>query len=173
MSDGTAVSNSTPLIYLAKLGKLNILRDVYGRVIISKAVYDEVVKEGKERGLPDAYVVERAIDDWILVLEVDPEVDRRYGFVDSNLGLGRGEKEAIKLCKQVDASFFIADDLEARRTARVLNIKTVGTCGTVIQGYRMGFYPRIDAIQIIDGLVGRGLRISTGVYRRILEELKI
>lgn len=171
MSDRNAVSDSTPLIYLAKLGRLGILRDVYGRVIVPKAVYEEVVKEGKDRGLPDAFVVERALDDWMQVLEVDPDVDRRFGFVDSNPGLDRGEKEAIKLCKQIDASFFIADDREARKAAKVLNIRTVGTCGTVVQAYRMGFYPRREAIQIIDELLGEGLRIGTEVYRRLLEEL--
>jgi predicted nucleic acid-binding protein len=71
----------------------------------------------------------------------------------NNPGLGRGEKEAIKLCKQVNASFFIADDREARRAVRVLNIRTVGTCGTVIQAHRMGFYSKREAIQIIDGLI--------------------
>ncbi len=173
MSDRTAVSDSTPLIYLAKLGSLEILREVYGRVIIPKAVYEEVVQEGKERGLPDAHIVERAADDWMQVLEVDHKIEKEYGFVDSNPGLGRGEKEAIKLCKQVNAFFFIADDREARRAARVLNIGTVGTCGTVIQAHRMGFYSMREAMQIIDELIGEGLRISTMVYRRILEELKI
>jgi hypothetical protein len=173
MSDRTAVSDSTPLIYLARIGRLEILRKVYGRVIIPRAVYEEVVQKGKERGLPDAYIVERTTDDWLEVLEVDPETEKEYGFVDSNPGLGRGEREAIKLCKQVKASFFIADDREARRAAGILNITTAGTCGTVIQGHRMGFCSNREAKEIIDDLVGEGLRIGTMVYRRVLEELRI
>ncbi len=36
------VSDTTPLSELAKVGKLNLLRDIFGQVIIPQAVYNEV-----------------------------------------------------------------------------------------------------------------------------------
>lgn len=39
------VVNTTPLIALSEIGKLNILKDMYGEVSIPKAVYDEVKLE--------------------------------------------------------------------------------------------------------------------------------
>ena len=39
------VVNTTPLIALSEIGKLNILKDMYGEISIPKAVYDEVKLE--------------------------------------------------------------------------------------------------------------------------------
>jgi predicted nucleic acid-binding protein len=41
------VSNSTPLIHLAKIGQLELLRDFFGTLWIPPAVYRECVDEGK------------------------------------------------------------------------------------------------------------------------------
>ena len=60
------VSNSSPLIALAKIGKLYILRELFGEIVIPKAVWNEVVVKGK--GKPGAEEVEKA--EWIQVREV-------------------------------------------------------------------------------------------------------
>ena len=60
------VSNSSPLIALAKIGKLHILRELFGEITIPKAVWDEVVVKG--RGKPGAEEVEKA--EWIKVMDV-------------------------------------------------------------------------------------------------------
>ncbi|MDD2503354.1 MAG: DUF3368 domain-containing protein, partial [Clostridia bacterium] len=41
------IANSTPLIALNKIGKLDILRDLYEKIIIPYAVYEEVILESK------------------------------------------------------------------------------------------------------------------------------
>ena len=43
------VSDSGPLIALAKIGKLNVLRELFGEIIIPKAVWIEVVERGKRK----------------------------------------------------------------------------------------------------------------------------
>jgi len=55
------VSNSSPLINLARIGKLGLLRELYGELIIPEAVWHEVVVEGS--GQPGADEVKGA--DWI------------------------------------------------------------------------------------------------------------
>lgn len=50
------VSNSTPLISLSKIGKISLLQEIFGKVFIPDAVYNEVVVHGKRRSgwdLPD------------------------------------------------------------------------------------------------------------------------
>ncbi len=45
----TGVSNSTPLIYLAAIGRFGLLQALYGRISIPLAVFDEVVTQGTGR----------------------------------------------------------------------------------------------------------------------------
>ena len=61
-------SNTSPIIALAKVGRLKLLKDLYGTVIISPFVKVESVDRGKELGASDAIEIERAIDEgWIKV----------------------------------------------------------------------------------------------------------
>jgi len=168
-----AVSDSTPLIYLAKIGRLDIIRDVFQKIYVPEAVIDEAVTQGKALNMSDASIIEKAVGTWIIKERVEPEVDAEYSFLDNNTRLGNGEKEALKLCKQLDAAYFIADDREARRVSSILNIKPIGTCGTVVQAYRQGSITKKEALQMIDALVKVGFRISSTLYRKILDELEI
>lgn len=166
------VSDSTPLILLAKIGRLELLKDLYKKIIIPEAVFDEVVSKGKTLQMPDAYIIEKAVGDWIIRSPIRPDVEIEYSFLNTNMRLDKGEKEALKLCKQLEATYFIADDNEARKTSKILNIKTIGTLGTVIQAHKLEYITKKEALTIIDDLIKAGLRINTILYRRILEEIE-
>jgi len=165
------VSNSTPLIYLAKIGRLDIIQKVFERIFIPEAIFEETVIRGKALGMTDASIIERAVEAWIIMIRVKPEVDMEYRFLNENERLGLGEREAIKLCKQLNADFFIADDREARRVSKILNIKPIGTFGVIVQAWRHGLITSGEALQILDELVKAGFRIGSAVYRRILDEI--
>ncbi len=83
------VSNSTPLIHLAKIGKLELLRDFFGTVLIPQAVFDECVTEG--RGYEDAMLLSQTR--W---LTVKPASGVNLVKL-LNVDLDRGEAEAIVL----------------------------------------------------------------------------
>lgn len=168
---GGVVSDSTPLIYLAKIGGLDLLRDVFEKIHIPEAVLHEAVTQGKALNISDAFIIEKAVGAWIIKERVEPEVDAELHFLDTNIKLGSGEKEALKLCKQLNAAYFIADDREARRVSRILKIKPIGTIGVLVQALRQDLIAKEEALQIIDDLVKVGFRISSAVYRRILDEL--
>lgn len=64
------VSNSTPLIYLAKVGRIDLLRKVFKTVFIPQEVKNEVVDKGKLLGEQDAYIIEKAISEgWLKVFQ--------------------------------------------------------------------------------------------------------
>ena len=167
----TVVSNSSPLIYLANVGRLNLIKDVYGRVWIPEAVFHEVIVQGKALGIAEASIVEEVVDRWIFREGIRPEIDSKYGFLDESERIGPGERQALKLCKQLNADFFIVDDKEARRVARILKVKTLGTCGILIQARRQGLVSSEEAEEILNDLVKAGFRIDSILYSRVIKEL--
>ena len=54
---GIVISNAGPLIVLAKLNQLHLLRDLYGKVYFSSSVYHEVVTMGIKKGHEDAIIL--------------------------------------------------------------------------------------------------------------------
>lgn len=168
-----AVSNSSPLVYLAKVGRLNLIRDLYGKVWIPEAVYEEVVIKGRALGIGDASMIDQAVGSWIVRTEIDPELSTRYRYLDGNERLGTGEKEALKLCKQLNADLFMVDDKEARRVARILSIKPIGTCGILINAHRENLVSASEVEEVLDRLVRAQFRIEPTLYRRILKELGV
>jgi hypothetical protein len=103
------VSDAGPLIYLGGVGHLVLLHDLFGRVIVPKQVWDEVVSTSVER--PGRLAVAAA--SWIDVRT--PAPSRRT----ENLArvLDAGEAAAIGLCHELGADLLLCDDLEARRAA--------------------------------------------------------
>jgi len=166
------VSNSSPLIYLAKVGRLNLIKDIYGQVYIPEAVLDESVTKGKSLGITDASIIEEVINHWIFKEEIKPETDSKYGFLDENERIGLGEKQALKLCKQLNANILIVDDKEARRVSRIIKVRPIGTCGILIQARRQGLISTEEAEQILDDLIKVGFRIDPAVYSRVIGEIR-
>jgi predicted nucleic acid-binding protein len=118
------VSNSTPLIALSKIGKLELLREYFGVVHIPKEVYDEVVTRGKN--LFGAMEVKNA--EWIKVEEVRNKIA-----VESLLGyIGQGEAEAIILAKERNTKLLLIDDSDGRQIAERLGLKITGTIGILL-----------------------------------------
>ena len=154
------VSNSSPLILLAKIGRFNLLRQ-YGNVFIPNAVYTEVCIRGKS--LPGSEEVERAIQEgWIRIRKVKalPELE----FL-----LGRGEAEAISLAKSLNLPILI-DDKKGRILARKMNLTVFGTLGVLINAYKHGLIEDFESE--VQKLVNAGIRISPLLLRKLLEEVK-
>ena len=78
----TVVSNASPLVGLARIGRLDLLKKLYGQILVPEAVWDEVVIEGK--GQPGAEEVSSA--EWIRMHAI---VNRQLAHgLSQDLGLG-------------------------------------------------------------------------------------
>jgi len=102
------ISNSSPLIALTRIGRLNLLHRLHTRIHIPPAVAREVDPTGAE--LPD----------WILVQELARPL--QPGTVSGSIG--PGEREVISLGLESGAALLILDDQPARRlaTSRCLRV---------------------------------------------------
>jgi len=150
------VCNSTPLIALAKINRLRLLKDFFGEISIPEEVYDEVVRRGG--GLAGASEV--ASCKWICTDQVINSLA-----VDALcISLDKGEAEAIVLSRERDA-LLIIDDGDGRKAARQLGLKITGTIGVLLLASNEGM---LDLKSALDELKAVGFRLGDREYEKIL-----
>lgn len=165
------IINSGPLMALAKLGLLDLLPRLYGRVSFPTAVFAEVVVRGRERGYSDAFLVQLAIQqrklEVVKVNEGDVPSDIR------DLPLDEGEKQTLYLAQRDKADLVLFDDEKIREAAKARGLNIKGTLGVIIQAYRAGLVELKDVESIIEAIMSReDIWISEELCRRVLSKLK-
>ncbi len=152
------VCNSGPLIHLARAGYFELLRLLFGRIVIPPAVYHEVVVRG--RGQDGARELEGAA--WIL-----RRIPRRKDLITA-LGafLALGEAEAIALASERRDTLLLIDEAQGRRVAERLGIPVRGSLGVLLQGYRSGHVTDLEGA--IARMRERGTWIDDEVVAAVL-----
>jgi uncharacterized protein len=159
----TVVSNSSPLIALARVGQLKLLASFYRRILIPAEVHHEVTVAG--RGLAGAEEVQKAR--WIEV--ASPEVPPDPSLVQVCRNLGAGERGVILLARSLQADLVLLDDRSAPRVARDLGLAVVGCLGILEAGARKGLVP--DLRQAYIDLLRQGIRFDIKLLQDSLERL--
>jgi uncharacterized protein len=130
------VSNTTPIISLLKLSMLDILKDLYGKIVIPKAVYKEI-----EYGKDKVYYQNLLNIDWIEIQEIHDIRSLKY-FLD----LDSGEAEAIVLATETNADLIIIDEKLGRYHALHANLKVTGTIGILLKAKSNGLIKEIKPL---------------------------
>jgi len=154
---GRRFVNTSPLVFLARVGLLKMLREGATEVVVPEPVLLEIQAHG-----PDDPAI-RAIHEaeWLKVLsvsEVNPEVDA--------WDLGPGESAVLTLAAFEDGAWAVIDDREARRCARELNIPVIGTLGLVLLAKQLGQVSL--ARPVIEHLRLSGMYLSDQVINQAL-----
>jgi len=153
------VLDASALITLARIGRLDLLRELTEKVYIPEAVYDEVVRSGQ--GRPGSLEVAQAA--WISRGQVqDQAATARL-----RAHVGRGEAEAIVLARELGADGLILDDATARKIAETEGQKVLGLLGLLIRAKERGI---VEALKpILDEMVACGFFIDETLYHSILD----
>ena len=152
------VSNSTVLIYLAKIGKLALLKELFREISIPAEVFAEVVIRGKEQQHPDAFIVESAVKEgWIYVKDIESVGELE------EFGIDLGEAQAISLAKSLGVPVLL-DQTHARIAAKALGLKPRGTIFVLLAALRKKFLTYEDYQDSLEDLVKAGFRMSDEVY---------
>lgn len=160
-----AVIDSSSLIFAFKIEKLwDLLKSRYSKVLLSKAVYTEVVKEGKKSGKKEARHIKEEISGGFLeVREVRDPI---------NVGhLGRGELEVITLAYKQKLPA-IMDDKKARAVGSSLNLRVLPISSFILWGIKQGLLNKREGEEILNSLIKRGYRLKSDTYIEILEIIK-
>jgi len=121
------ISNSSPLIHLTRLGKIDYLITKEESIVIPTAVYNEVVITGKERNYSESYIIEKYIKEGKILVNKLEKFEKNF-----YPPLGIGELEALELAKQKNIQLII-DDQKARNIAQILKIQHQTTIATIFE----------------------------------------
>ncbi len=164
----TAVPDASVLITLAKVRRVHLLKQVYGRAIIGPTVKREVIDEGKRVGAPGVQHVEQALQDgWLRTTRASKSAQKRMQRLLRTTHLHKGEIEAISIAQEHDY-VLVVDDKEARHVAHAMGITYIGTAGVLLQAFREGHLTLAELEDTIEDLA-RVLWLSPSVIARILK----
>lgn len=155
------VSNTTPLVGLAVIGRFELLSQLFGKIYISQAVYDEAVVHGREAGGAREEVLSA---DWI---EVTPVQDRLAVQVMLD-ELDLGEAETIVLAREIAADWVLMDEKKGRRKLNELRLDKVGTAGLLLKAKQLGLLPHIRSDLL--KLRQNGFSLSQSVVDSVLRQ---
>lgn len=154
------VVDASPLILLGKIGQLDLLANLADALVVPRSVADEVgakpdgarLLETLAKNARYAVVSDEAVPPEILAWD-----------------LGPGESQVIANARRHGADRVVLDDLEARRCAKAMGLKAIGTLGIVARAKRSG---RIEsAAPVIGRLRETGLYASDELVAQLLREV--
>ena len=144
-----AVTNSTCLIGLERIGRLDLLPQVFSTVFAPPTVAAEV-------RTPASWHSVQAVQNSAVVASLKTQMDS-------------GEAEAYALAMELGDVLLILDDKKARRVAGQIGLKVIGTVGMLLRAKRAGVIAEVKPLlrellqanfRISDGIIQEALRLS-------------
>lgn len=153
------IVNSTPLIILCNVGRVDILQKLYGQIVIPEAVYEEVTAK------KDSACQQLVLADWIHVERIKEQTAKKM----YQAKLHDGEVEVMILAQEdKNTELVIIDDNAAKKTAKYLGLNVTGTLGVLLKAKRMGIIKEVSPI--ISEMRKKGFYVSGYLERIILEQ---
>jgi len=152
------IADASPLNYLVLIGHVDVLHQMYGRVVVPAGVLRELTAPGAPSSV-QAWM--NATPDWVEVRHVDVPADSGLDALDE------GEAEAIFLAERLRPSvLLIIDDRDGRREAARRGFATTGTLGVIRDASGRGL---IDLVTALDRLGRTTFRVSPALLKELLE----
>lgn len=154
------VSDTSPLIFLARLGKLEFLEGY--EVIIPEEVYREVQK-GEKR--------EEFVSIKKFIKEGKIKVEKVEIIKDLPESLHDGERAVISLALRKKVKIVLLDERKARIMAKLYNLTPRGTIGLMREEYLQGRITKAQLKKLVLELIREGYRIREEILSEFLEGL--
>ena len=154
------VSDTSQILSLALIGRLDLLHELYHAIVIPEAVRAEIMATNQ------AGAREVAQADWIRTHLIEPDVVLKLLLRE----VDRGEAEAIALAIQLRADALLLDERKARRVAAYLELNVAGLLDVLQAARQRQLIPQIKPV--LDDLITRArFRVSRKLYQRTLHSV--
>lgn len=141
------ISDTSCLILLDKIGELQLLNSLFGKIIITKEIADEF-----EKDLPD----------WF---EIQSPANKTYQKI-LEASLDKGEASAIAFAIENNDCLLIIDDLKGRKYASKLGLKITGTLSVLVDAKLMGYIKSVKPL--LEKIKNTNFRLTDDLERKTL-----
>jgi predicted nucleic acid-binding protein len=163
------VTNTSPVIVLAKIRRLELLRDLHGSVLMSPNVKVECVDKGKQTGVKDVLEIENGLrQGWIQLVNLDKAQMRQVKGLIDGARIGFGEAEALVLAKSKNI-LVVLDDKEARAIAKSWNLEYTSTVMVLYEAFERSLISYDELVEDLAKLT-KVMWISTDVVTEIIRK---
>lgn len=160
----TVVCDASPLIFLAKLDRLDLIARLLGpEVVVVECVAREVTD------IERAGEIERArLGAFLASASVVPSTET----TPASARLSICDRQTLGYALRQRPDFLLVDERLMRRIADEQGLVTIGTLGLLAAAVNHGHLSAADALHDLDLAVSRhGFRISVALYQRFRQEL--
>jgi predicted nucleic acid-binding protein len=151
------ISNTTPIITLLTISKLELLKDIYGQIIIPMGVYEEI-----EEGRFKKFYADLSKIEWIEIKTITDRTPFKY-----LTDLDKGEAEVIVLANEISADLVIIDERLGRAFAEQFNLTVTGTIGILLKAKELDFIPVIKPM--LEAMIENGIWLNKKLVDKILK----
>lgn len=152
-------ADSSPLIGFAAAGVFPVLRRLFGTVVITQLVKDEVTRRADLPGAAELHAAMRA--GWIRVAPA-PLDTWRFAELDA------GEASTIALAAQNEGALVLMDDLRGRAQAAALGLEVLDVAALLLAAKRRGF---VGAVRpLVARLAKRGFTLQEEARAALLHD---
>lgn len=152
------VADTSPICYLLLIGEIDLLPQLYGRVLIPQIVQQELADE-RSPAIVQAWINQPP--SWLVIQTVNVPSDSDLDNLDP------GERAAIVLAEQQGADLIIIDELSGRRVALSRQFRVTGLLGVLDEAARQNL---IDLPGAIARLQQTTFRASLKLIESLLQQ---
>jgi len=154
------IADTSPLNYLIRSGYVWILPELFGKVLVPKAVLTEMLHP---QAPSEVRVFASAPPLWLECRTVNQMA------IDFAPSLGEGEREAISLALETRADVLLIDDFAGRKDAQSRQIVARGTLAVLLQASLRGYLHFPTAFERLSNL---GFRVSGALQKSLFDEYR-
>lgn len=160
------ISDTTPIVSLIKISRIDLLEKLFGEVCIPEAVFRELTTNTIFES--EAEVVKNSS-----FLKITPVKNlKSLGILQAASGLDDGESEAIILADELKSDILVIDERKGRKVAQKLGITITGTIGILIQAHDEKIISTEEIKRYLEQLKNSSIRLSESLIQEALSMLE-
>ena len=160
------ISDTTPIVSLIKISRIDLLEKLFGEVCIPEAVFRELTTNTIFES--EAEIVKNSS-----FLKITPVKNlKSLEILQAASGLDDGESEAIILADELKSDILVIDERKGRKVAQKLGITITGTIGILIQAHDEKIISTKEIKSYLEQLRNSSIRLSESLIQEALSMLK-